>query len=101
MRTLIKVVLSATLTITVIYNIYTSKSADTLPNLVLANVEALAQQEGGSSYMGTAAKCEKTETVETYVAPGGYVWSIEAKAWFLNGKISKTPPPSYEKKQQQ
>lgn len=98
MKTLIKVVFSVVFAVVVGYSLYTSQSTNALPNLVLVNAEALALDEGGSTYMGTAAKCESTEVVETYEATGGYTWSVELKAWLVNGKVTKTPPPSYEKK---
>ena len=98
MKTLIKVVFSVVFAVVVGYSLYTSHSTNALPNLVLVNAEALALDEGGSTYMGTAAKCESTEVVETYEATGGYTWSVELKAWLVNGKVTKTPPPSYEKK---
>ena len=80
MKTLIKVVFSVVFAVVVGYSLYTSQSTNALPNLVLVNAEALALDEGGSTYMGTAAKCESTEVVETYEATGGYTWSVELKA---------------------
>ena len=64
--------------------------------LVLANVEALAD-ENSSPYQGTTASCTQTVVTETYIASGGWTWDVSAKVWLLNGHVSHTTPPSYEK----
>ena len=53
MKTLIKVVFSVVFAVVVGYSLYTSQSTNALPNLVLVNAEALALDEGGSTYGNT------------------------------------------------
>jgi hypothetical protein len=74
------------------------KSNVGLSDLALANVEALAQNEGGNENGDKWQVGEKTITTEIYETTSpGWSWNASLKAWILNGTVTQTWPPQYQK----
>ncbi|WP_291527975.1 NVEALA domain-containing protein [Bacteroides sp. UBA939] len=74
------------------YNVYINQRLAPLSNVVLANVEALAQQtENGNGSDQTWQVGEKT--IVTTTSPG---WTYDAKVgvWLFEGKVTANRPPS-------
>ena len=82
------------------YNTYLSHVEDGMSDMVLENVEALADDTENGSLNGntTWQEGEKTIVTETFTTTTpGYTWDAELNVWLLNGSVVLTSPPDTKK----
>ena len=74
------------------YNVYISHGINCLSDIVLANVEALANSESGSD---KTTWQEGDKTIVSTSSPG-WTFDLKLNVWLFEGKVSNSTPPSIE-----
>lgn len=77
------------------YSAYNTQNNNELTDIALANVEALAASDEGTTPTETWQVGKKTITKTIhYTKEDGWEWSVKSNVWLFEGEVSEAEPDS-------